>query len=194
MFSGYSSTTPTLWAMMGYDGMVIRFEGPDAMREQWTEEKAFEFLWEGSKVLPSNRSRIMTHAIRWNYGDMLVQGDGLRNPTQSFQFAAPVTGGMNASLYAHALVDWSRRRSSAYQGMQFLAVWGSDFQFQNATCWFDEMDKVLDEINSHAKDGTSGRYGGAVARYTTLSNYFDHLHQETNLSFPVKRGVSFEDG
>ena len=29
MFSGYSSTTPTLWTMMGYDGMVIRFEGSD---------------------------------------------------------------------------------------------------------------------------------------------------------------------
>ena len=24
MFAGYSATTPSLWAMMGYDGMVIR--------------------------------------------------------------------------------------------------------------------------------------------------------------------------
>ena len=27
--------TPSLWSMMGYDGMVIRFEGPDDMRAQW---------------------------------------------------------------------------------------------------------------------------------------------------------------
>ena len=66
MFSGYSGTTPSLWAAAGYDGMVIRFEGPDDMRDEWTDEKAFEFLWEGSEALSSERSRIMTHVIRWN--------------------------------------------------------------------------------------------------------------------------------
>ena len=29
--------TPTLWSLMGYDGMVIRFEGPDDMRAEWTK-------------------------------------------------------------------------------------------------------------------------------------------------------------
>ncbi len=32
-----TGVTPTLWALMGYDGMVIRFEGPDDMRHQWTD-------------------------------------------------------------------------------------------------------------------------------------------------------------
>ena len=71
MFAGYSAATPSLWSMMGYDAMVIRFEGPDDMRNQWGDEKAFEFLWEGGETLSSARSRILTHVMRWNYGDML---------------------------------------------------------------------------------------------------------------------------
>lgn len=57
--------------MMGYDAMVIRFEGDDAMRNEWNEKRQFEFLWEGGNTLESERSRILTHVIRWNYGDML---------------------------------------------------------------------------------------------------------------------------
>lgn len=32
-----TGVTPSLWALMGYDGMVIRFEGPDEMRAAWTQ-------------------------------------------------------------------------------------------------------------------------------------------------------------
>ena len=35
---------------MGFDGMVIRFAGPDWMREEWTKEKAFEFIWDSSST------------------------------------------------------------------------------------------------------------------------------------------------
>ena len=70
MFSGYSGTTPQLWAMAGYDAMVIRFEGPDDMRNEWNAAQNYEFLWEGN-TLSEDRSRILTHTIRWNYGDML---------------------------------------------------------------------------------------------------------------------------
>jgi hypothetical protein len=64
MFAGYSATTPSLWRMMGYDAMVIRFEGDDAMRNEWDRKRQFEFLWEGGATLDSDRSRILTHVIR----------------------------------------------------------------------------------------------------------------------------------
>ena len=37
MFSGYSGTTPLLWALMGYDGMVIRFEVGIAPMTDWVD-------------------------------------------------------------------------------------------------------------------------------------------------------------
>jgi hypothetical protein len=64
MFAGYASTTPALWAMMEYDGMVIRWEGrDDDMQLKWTNDKAYQFLWQPSAVLSANRSEIFCHVI-----------------------------------------------------------------------------------------------------------------------------------
>jgi hypothetical protein len=176
MFAGYSATTPSLWAMMGYDAMVIRFEGPDWMRAQWDHDQDYEFIWEGSEVLEANRSRILTHAMRWNYGDMLLEGRsgpqyGFRGPTLSFDFSARVLHNQSdVERYAEALVHWSKNRGSVYQGDRHLAAWGSDFQFSNAGLWFEQMDLLLTEINAHPE-----KYSSHI-RYATLSEYFDHLH------------------
>lgn len=67
MFAGYSAASPSLWTMAGYDGMVIRFEGPPEMRAEWERDQLFEFMWEPSDVLNASRSSIATHVIRWNY-------------------------------------------------------------------------------------------------------------------------------
>merc|ERR1711969_346978 len=64
MFAGYASTTPALWAMMEYDGMVIRWEGrDDEMQFAWTAERAYQFHWHPSAVLSANRSSMFTHII-----------------------------------------------------------------------------------------------------------------------------------
>ena len=64
MFAGYASTTPALWAMMGFDGMVIRWEGrDDAMQAAWMAEKAYQFRWHPSAVLSAKRSEIFCHII-----------------------------------------------------------------------------------------------------------------------------------
>lgn len=158
------------------------------MRNAWGAEKAFEFLWEASATLSSNRTRVLTHIIRYNYGDMLgSRGDGLVNPELSFDFSVPrVVNESMVERYSRALVDWSRKRATVFQGPH-LAVWGSDFRFVNASSWFDQMDLVIAEINSNPS-----KYNATV-RYTTLSQYFDHLHS-LDLEFPIKKGVDFEYG
>lgn len=194
MFAGYSATTPSLWSMMGYDAMVIRFEGPDDMRNQWGDEKAFEFLWEGGKTLSSARARILTHVMRWNYGDMLSSScygncPPSRHPSPvNFEFdKLKLHNASDVHAYARALVDWGRKYVTVYQGPQ-LAVWGSDFQFTQAGMWFSQMDQIIAEVNANP-----ARYGNATVRYTTLAGYFDHLNA-LNLSFPVKTNTSFEFG
>lgn len=44
--------------MAGYDGMVIRFEGPPAMRAEWEAQKLFEFVWEPSGSLPARKRAV----------------------------------------------------------------------------------------------------------------------------------------
>ncbi len=51
-------------------------------------------------------------------------------------------------MYAHSLVDWARASLPVYQG-PFLAAWGCDFQFTNASMWFQQMDLLIDEISSN---------------------------------------------
>jgi hypothetical protein len=123
--------------MAGYDGMVIRFEGPDQMRAAWDKDQSYEFMWEPSDVLSTQRSSIATHVIRWNYGDMLgafASGEeyGFRCPELSFAFDTKVLHTKaDVERYAAALVAWSKGRGSVYRGNRHLAVWGSDFQFVN---------------------------------------------------------------
>jgi len=57
---------------MGLEAMVIRFAGPDWMREEWIKEKAFEFLWEPSDNFDT---KILCHVIKKNYGDMMNHFD-----------------------------------------------------------------------------------------------------------------------
>jgi len=193
MFAGYSATTPTLWSNAGYDGMVIRFEGPDKLRNEWNKQQNYEYLWEGSNVLSSNKTRIATHVIRWNYGDMLLGNRsgpeyGYRGPALTFDFGTKkLNNQSDVEKYAKELVYWSVHRGSVYRNNRHLAAWGSDFQFTNAGLWFEQMDLLFKEINDNPK-----KYNATI-QYTTLSTYFDHVHS-LNESFPVKTGLDFEFG
>ena len=196
MFAGYSAASPSLSAMAGYDGMVIRFEGPPDMRAQFDAEQAYEFLWAPSAHLDT---RMMTHVIRWNYGDMLLEGRngseyGFQGPDVSFAFDRLVLRTQaDVERYAAALVRWSKARGAVYRGNRHLAVWGSDFQFTDAGLWFRQMDRILDEVNRHPT-----KYGATI-RYSTLSTYFDDLHRrnlagEPSAQLPVKKGLDFQYG
>lgn len=130
----------------------------------------------------------MTHVIRWNYGDLIWPGDGKVHPTVPFRFDTErVRSPKLVQKYALALVQWASYQSRVFQG-PYMADWGSDFSFGNASQWFGQMDQVLEEINGHPE-----RYNGTSVRYGSLSEYFDYLHTK-NLSFPVFRGQDFEFG
>eukprot|EP00048_Salpingoeca_helianthica_P016244 m.231252 g.231252 ORF g.231252 m.231252 type:complete len:935 (-) comp18297_c0_seq1:121-2925(-) len=181
MFAGYSGVTPTLWALMGYDGMVIRFEGPDDMRRQWTQNKWFEYIWHGSANIPSNRSGIFTHVIEWNYGTFVGQGFNW-GPTSS-------NPSMNASTVqaaADRVAAWAYNRTQVYQG-PILIAWGSDFNFPDAHAMFGNMTYIIDYINKN-----EDRYHIHI-QYGTLSNYFDYLNS-LHFTFPVMEFIDFEYG
>jgi hypothetical protein len=60
----------------------------------------------------------------------------------------------DVEMYAAVLVEWSTGRGAVYRGNRHLAVWGSDFQFTNASMWFQQMDQVPCAVLfcAHAKD------------------------------------------
>ena len=45
MFAGFSGATPNLWAMAGYDGMFLRWEGTDAQNRSFMANQGYEWIW-----------------------------------------------------------------------------------------------------------------------------------------------------
>jgi hypothetical protein len=110
---------------MGYDAMVIRFEGPDDMRSLWSQNKSFEFVWAGSNrftnhfsvlfsildalscSIPFERSAILTHVIEWNYGDFIGQGSGYDWAYSRWQTPSPPVNSSNIRIFADTLVAYT---------------------------------------------------------------------------------------
>eukprot|EP01116_Phalansterium_solitarium_P019430 TRINITY_DN5407_c0_g1_i1.p1 TRINITY_DN5407_c0_g1~~TRINITY_DN5407_c0_g1_i1.p1 ORF type:complete len:801 (-),score=286.01 TRINITY_DN5407_c0_g1_i1:107-2509(-) len=185
MFSGFSSVTPSLWALMGYDATVIRFEGSGPVQANWTDDRGYEFIWQGSKNLKKEESEIFTHTLQHNYGDLLGIGfdfDSTANPANN----PPITNtniGNRSQLLASTLTNMS----SYYRG-PLMAVWGSDFRFKNASYNFGNMTLLINYINANPS------LFGLHIQYATLADYFDTLHA-MDLKWPFyDQTVDFEIG
>ena len=194
MFAGFSGATPNLWAMAGYDGMFLRWEGTDAQNASFIANQGYEWLWESSASLSANRSRIFAHSMFHNYGDLAgFHGTTAEATAAGVGFdwddggsAAPVNSS-NVGHFAAALKEFVQQRKPVFQG-PILAVWGSDYRFMNASLMYGNMKKIHAEVNAHPQ-----KYGMRI-RFTTLAQYADHLNS-LRLKFPVHRWpTDFEYG
>ncbi|XP_012967983.1 epididymis-specific alpha-mannosidase [Mesocricetus auratus] len=180
---GASATTPTLFAMAGFNAHVISridYNLKDAMQEA----QALQFVWRGSPTL-SEKQEIFTHVMDcysyctpshipfsnrsgfyWNGVAVFPEPppDGVY-PNMS----EPVTLD-NIHLYAEALVANVKQRATWFRTPHVLWPWGCDKQFFNASVQFRNMDPLLEYINNRA-----AQYGISV-QYATLRDYFQALH------------------
>ncbi|XP_059131017.1 epididymis-specific alpha-mannosidase [Peromyscus eremicus] len=180
---GASATTPTLFALAGFNAHLISridYDLKDAMQEA----QGLQFVWHGSPSL-SEQQEIFTHTMDfysycspphisfsnrsgfyWNGVAVFPEPppDGVY-PNMS----EPVTPA-NIHLYAETLVTNIKQRAAWFRTPHVLWPWGCDKQFFNASVQFDNMDPLLEYINNH-----SAQYGISV-QYATLSEYFQALH------------------
>eukprot|EP01051_Picozoa_sp_SAG22_P006677 SAG22_NODE_444_length_10453_cov_8.586343_8_plen_122_part_00 len=113
--------------------MFLRWEGTDEQTAAFQAHGGYEWLWESSASLSSNRSRIWAHSMLHNYGDLAgYHGDapaceekGCR--TYGFDwddghqpYDYPVNAS-NVQLYARMLKEFVLQRKPVYQG-PILAV------------------------------------------------------------------------
>ncbi|XP_047423150.1 epididymis-specific alpha-mannosidase [Sciurus carolinensis] len=188
---GASATTPTLFALAGFNAHLISridYDLKDAMQEA----QGLQFVWRGSKSL-SAQQQIFTHIMDqfgyctpshlsfssrsgfyWNGVAVFPEPppDGVY-PNMS----EPVTPA-NIDLYAKELVANVKQRAAWFRTPYVLWPWGCDKQFFNASVQFSNMDPLLDHINSLSQEL------GVSVQYATLSDYFRTLHA-LNISWPV---------
>ncbi|XP_023375070.1 epididymis-specific alpha-mannosidase isoform X1 [Otolemur garnettii] len=180
---GASATTPTLFALAGFNAHLISRIDYD-LKEARQEARELQFVWRGSPSLWTQQE-IFTHIMDqysyctpshipfsnrsgfyWNGVAVFPEPppDGVY-PNMS----EPVTPA-NIDLYAEALAANVKQRAAWFQTPHVLWPWGCDKQFFNASVQFSNMDQLLDHINSHADKL------GVSVQYATLGDYFRTLH------------------
>ncbi len=82
-------------------------------------------MWNSSDSLGSSTA-MFTHIINGNYGDMMGSGLDWLNDAQ------PPVNDTNVAMFAGRFAGYVTQLAPPYQG-PIMAVWGSDFQFGNAT-------------------------------------------------------------
>uniref|UniRef100_A0A7S1KQR5 Alpha-mannosidase n=1 Tax=Percolomonas cosmopolitus TaxID=63605 RepID=A0A7S1KQR5_9EUKA len=150
-------------------------------------EKSFEFNWQVTNDDTDVSQTIFTHVLDHMY---VAPEYCYRNVTDNstvctgFDFEdggdynPPLTP-ENTALRASQFIDYVNTEVAPfYRTSQILIPMGHDFSYQNAEVWFQNMDRLMTEINNDK----TGTYGGANVRYSTVSEYFDAVMHEKNLS------------
>ncbi|XP_014445317.1 epididymis-specific alpha-mannosidase [Tupaia chinensis] len=188
---GASATTPTLFALAGFNAHLISridYNLKNAMQEA----QGLQFLWQGSPSLAAQQ--IFTHVMdQYSYctpshipfsnrSGFYWNGVAVfPNPPPKGVYpnmSEPVTPA-NIRLYAEALVTNVKLRAAWFQTPHVLWPWGCDKQFFNASVQFANMDPLLAHINSRAAEL------GVSVQYATLGDYFRALHA-LNVTWSVR--------
>ncbi|XP_058157218.1 epididymis-specific alpha-mannosidase [Dasypus novemcinctus] len=194
---GASATTPTLFALAGFDAHLVSRIDYD-LKQALQEAQGLQFVWQGSPSL-SEQQEIFTHVMDqysyctpshipfsnrsgfyWNGVAIFPEPprDGVY-PNMS----EPVTPA-NVDLYAEAWAANVKQRAAWFRTPHVLWPWGCDKQFFNASVQFANMDPLLDRINSRAAEL------GVSAQYATLGDYFRALHA-LSATWPVRDHCDF---
>ncbi|XP_056411076.1 epididymis-specific alpha-mannosidase [Hyla sarda] len=193
---GASATSPTIFALSGFNAHLISridYDSKAAMQDS----KTLQFVWRGSRSL-SEKQEIFTHVMDqfsyctpsylpfsnrsgfyWN-GIALFPDppkDGIY-PNMSL----PVTGD-SIHQYAETMVKNIKTRAAWFRTNDLLWPWGCDKQFFNSSVQFNNMDFLLQYINSKPEFGVT-------VQYSTLGEYFKNIYNR-NMIWEVRGSQDF---
>lgn len=171
---GHSSVTPALFALMGFDALVINrihFSAKDYCKAN----KCMEFLWQGTD-LGDESADMFTHVLHTHYS--APKGfDWEERDTPKLSSASIV------EKRAAAYVAEIEKRSKAYATEHILVPFGDDFKFIAADTQFQNMDKIMASIKQ--------RYPQHKIMYSTLSEYFSAVRNTKGIAYPSFTGDFF---
>uniref|UniRef100_A0A8C8VKA8 Alpha-mannosidase n=1 Tax=Pelusios castaneus TaxID=367368 RepID=A0A8C8VKA8_9SAUR len=194
---GASATTPTLFALAGFNAHLISRIDYD-LKDNMQKTKRLQFVWRGSPSL-SEKQEIFTHVMDqysyctpshipfsdrsgfyWN--GIAVFPDPPKDGVYP-DMSLPVTDA-TIHLYAQTMVANIKKRAAWFQTPDVLWPWGCDKQFFNASVQYANMDPLLDYINKHADEF------GVTVQYSTLSDYFQAVYNR-NLTWDIQNDQDF---
>ncbi|KAM3938652.1 epididymis-specific alpha-mannosidase isoform 2-T2 [Leptodactylus fuscus] len=193
---GASATSPTIFAMSGFNAHLISridYDSKAAMQDS----KKLQFVWRGSRSL-SETQEIFTHIMdQFSYctpSDLPFTNRSGFYWNGVALFPDPPKDGIypNMSLpvtsdtihqYAETMVKNIKTRAAWFRSNDVLWPWGCDKQFFNSSIQFNNMDLLLEYINSKAEFGVT-------LRYSTLGEYFQSIYNR-NMTWEVRGSQDF---
>ena len=158
---GHSLMMPELYSALKYDGIVLN-RIPDPIKQRMRKDQTLEFMWSSTFT----NATIFTHVLDMHY-------------------STPNILGTNVSEKAISFAGTCNERLKWYRSNQLLIPFGGDFNFQNATQQFLEMEEIMDYINQRP-DAFKLRM-----QFSTLEDYFRVLLSMNPQTFPQLTDVDF---
>ncbi|NXR53902.1 MA2B2 mannosidase, partial [Hippolais icterina] len=194
---GASATTPTLFALAGFNAHLISRIDYD-LKADMQKNKKLQFVWQGSPSL-SERQEIFTHVMD-QYSYCTPSQLPFSNRSGFFwngfatfpdppkdgvypDMSLPVTDA-NLHLYAQTMVANIKERAAWFRTGEVLWPWGCDKQFFNASVQYSNMDLLVDYINKHSAEF------GVTVQYATVSDYFQAVYSR-NLTWEIRGSQDF---
>jgi hypothetical protein len=166
--SGHALLSPTLFALLGYDALVID-RIPAYIKQQYKRNQTLQFLWTGVETNATDVS-MFAFALDTIYCTPKLDGSTPQELAQSF--------------YAEVL-----RKSSFLASDVMLVPFGCDFAFQDLSEW-QLFDTILAYVEAHPDEFPLLE----SAAYSTLGTYFDALHADCvarNVTLPERGKLDY---
>ncbi|XP_041315071.1 epididymis-specific alpha-mannosidase [Pyrgilauda ruficollis] len=194
---GASATTPTLFALAGFNAHLISRIDYD-LKADMQKNKKLQFVWQGSPSL-SARQEIFTHVMD-QYSYCTPSQLPFSNRSGFFwngfatfpdppkdgvypNMSLPVTDA-NLHQYAQTMVANIKERAAWFRTGDVLWPWGCDKQFFNASVQYSNMDLLVDYINKHSAEF------GVTVQYATVSDFFQAVYSR-NLTWEIRDSQDF---
>eukprot|EP00516_Mucochytrium_quahogii_P001594 CAMPEP_0203752564 /NCGR_PEP_ID=MMETSP0098-20131031/6475_1 /ASSEMBLY_ACC=CAM_ASM_000208 /TAXON_ID=96639 /ORGANISM=" , Strain NY0313808BC1" /LENGTH=1279 /DNA_ID=CAMNT_0050642793 /DNA_START=152 /DNA_END=3988 /DNA_ORIENTATION=- len=186
--SSHSDITPSLFAFMGYDSLILN-RIHYGVKKQFKSRKHLEFIWRGEDL----RSGAKT-TDRWGGGDIfthILYNDFKTPEGYDFESKAGVRQVTNAKRRADRLVHTLREWAGSYRTHHLLVPFGDRSRFIEADKQFTNMEKLMRHINEKIPD--------VRIRFSTASEYVKSVRETaavTSLEFPRYVGdfTTYADG
>uniref|UniRef100_G3U4S0 Lysosomal alpha-mannosidase n=1 Tax=Loxodonta africana TaxID=9785 RepID=G3U4S0_LOXAF len=181
---GHSREQASLFAQMGFDGIFL---GRIDYQDKYTREVAQEMeqVWRGSTSLQPPTADLFTSVLPNNYDPPsgLCWDIRCHDPPVVEDLGSP---NYNAdSVVAHFL-NVAADQAGHYRTNHIIMTMGSDFHYEQAQNWFENLDKLIRLVN--AQQQTKGSRIHVL--YSTPACYLWELNK-ANLSWSVKQDDFF---
>ncbi|XP_059478736.1 lysosomal alpha-mannosidase-like [Neocloeon triangulifer] len=179
---GHARETASIMSQMGFDGLFFaRLDEADKINRY--KNKELEIVWKASANLGSAASLFTVafhdyyHAPEGYCFDVICDDDPIIDDVRSPDY--------NVDARVQDFIDYIERQIQYFKTNNILVPMGQDFSYQQASYWFNNIDRLIKYVNERQSTGSR-----VNLMYSTPSCYLKAL-QNADLSWKTKEDDFF---